>query len=57
MSIRIKPSHRGLLTKKVGKKGLKTKALKSRLKKTKSGKLKKEITFALNARKWNRSHS
>ena len=53
--IKIKPSHKGKLTKKVGKKGLKTKALTKTISKAKASgnvTLEREAVFAKNAKKW-----
>ena len=53
MSINIKPSHKGLLTKKVGKKGLTVKALTKGIaeaKKAGNVKLEREEVFAKNAK-------
>ena len=55
MTIKIKKENKGLLHKKMGvKKGkpISTEALEKK-KKGATGKLKKEIVFAENARKWN----
>lgn len=56
MAIKIKKSHRGRLRKKAGtKKGKKIPASKLRkMKKSKSAATRKQATFALNARKWNK---
>lgn len=54
--IKIKPSHKGKLTKKVGKKGLTSKNLaKEKIAAKKSGNttLEKEVVFAQNAKRWN----
>jgi hypothetical protein len=57
MTIKIKPSHKGLLMKKVGREGLTAKALtKGIAKAKKSGNvtLEKQEVFAKNARKWHK---
>lgn len=54
-AINIKPSHKGMLTKKVGKKGLSVKNLaneKTKAKKSGNVKLEREIVFAQNEKKW-----
>ena len=56
MVIKIKPENKGLLHKKLGKKQgekISTSELEKK-KKGAKGKLKKEIVFAENARKWNK---
>jgi len=55
MSINIKPGNKGLLHKKLGIKLGKpiSSGTLSKAKKGATGKLKKEIVFAQNARKWN----
>jgi flagellar basal body rod protein FlgC len=53
--IHIKPSHKGKLTAKVGKKGLTSKNLakeKTAAKKSGNTTLEKEVVFAQNAKKW-----
>lgn len=60
MAIKIKPSHKGLLHKAMGiakgKKIPSSKLAKEKSKATNTGntKLKKEIVFAQNAKKWNK---
>jgi len=56
MAIHINPKNKGLLTKKVGKKGLATSNLKKTVasaKKSGNVKLEREAVFAENAKKWN----
>ncbi len=55
MAIKIKPSHKGLLHKKLGvKKGKKiSSSTLQKAKRSKNPKLRKEATFAINAKKWN----
>lgn len=55
MSISIKPSHKGLLHKKLGIPQGKMVSLAAlrRAKQSSSPALRKEATFAMNARKWN----
>lgn len=58
MTIKIKPQNKGLLTKKVGAKGLAAPALTktiSAAKKSRDVKLEKEAVFAKNAKSWNHS--
>jgi hypothetical protein len=53
MSINIKPSHKGLLTKKIGKKGLShLGSEEKKAKKSGNVKLEREIVFARNERNW-----
>lgn len=54
--IKINPAHKGELTAKVGKAGLKTGNLKKTVAKAKKSgdtKTEKQAVFALNAKKWN----